>query len=66
MLSVLLYPCCLAPYTERQLQVLGLIRGRLIKKILRLPSTMSTAVLYLPDNKLGFEINCPSARTDGR
>jgi len=46
----------LAPYTERQLHILDLIRGRVIKKILRLPSTMSTAVLYLPDNKLGFKM----------
>jgi len=55
-LLALLYPCCLAPYTERRLHILDLIRGRVIKKILRLPSTMSTAVLYLPDNKLGFKM----------
>lgn len=55
-LSKLMYPCCLTPYTRRQVKQLDMMRATVLKKILKLPTSMSTDQLYLPKNKLGFQM----------
>lgn len=55
-LSKLMYPCCLAPYSAKQVEDLDKLRAQVLKSILKLPVTTSTALMYLPRNHLGFQM----------